>query len=91
MKIALPRFWILAAVQVILALVVISIAFYFRTEALLAGPGDGDLYAHTWGFQLAVFALLWVPATLLATGIVLVVERRLLKPYYLARRPPYEA
>ena len=91
MKRNLPKFWLLALFQALLVLAIVAVAFYFRTSALLAGPGDGDLYAHNWGFQLVVFGLLWLPATFFAITALLVVEHQLLKPYYLAQQTGREA
>ena len=45
--------------------------FDHRTKAYLAGPGDGDLYAHTDGFQWAVYVLFYLPRILLINCFVL--------------------
>ena len=84
MKIRLPKFWMLAAVQIAMAIAAVGTWFYFRTKAYLAGPPDPDLYAWSWDFQLMVFAMFWLPPTLLLTSILLGVERFALKPYYQA-------
>ena len=85
-KYRLPKFWKLALAQLALAILLFLVVFYVRTKELLAGPHVGDLYAYTWGFQSVVFALFWLPAILLCAGIILIVERQLLKPYYLVRQ-----
>ena len=82
----LPKFWILALAQLALAFAIAGTWFYFRTEAFLAGPPSGDLYANNWGFQLIVFVMVWLPAVLLITGILLVIEHQALKPRYLAQQ-----
>jgi hypothetical protein len=82
--IRLPKFWVLATVQVALFVGIAATWFYFRTKAYLAGPPDPDLYAWSWDFQLMVFALFWLPATLLLTGILIGIERVALRPYYRA-------
>lgn len=78
----LPKFWLLATIQVILVLVGSMVWFYFRTTAYLAGPPDPDTYAWSWEFQLVTFVIIWLPAILLCTGIFLVVERIVLIPIY---------
>lgn len=80
----LPKFWVLAAGQVVLVVGMAAVWFYFRTIAYLAGPPDPDTYAWTWGFQLMVFAVVWLPAILLCVGILLAFERIALGPYYRA-------
>ncbi|WP_434026359.1 hypothetical protein [[Pseudomonas] boreopolis] len=85
-QLRLPKFWILALAQLALAVAIAGTWFYFRTEALLAGPPSGDLYANNWGFQLIVFVVAWLPATLLITGILLAIEHRALKPHYSAHQ-----
>lgn len=80
----LPKFWILAIAQIVLVIVGASVWFYFRTETYLAGPPDPDTYAWNWGFQLVAFAIFWLPAILLCTGILLAIERAALSAYYRA-------
>lgn len=84
MPVRLPRFGILAAAQIALAIVIAAVWFYFRTKAYLAGPPDPDTYAWSWGFQWMVFCTYWLPGILLCVGIVLAVERTALIPYYRA-------
>ena len=85
-KYRLPKFWKLALAQLALAILLVLVVFYVQTKELLAGPRVGDLYAYTWEFQSVVFILFWLPATLLCAGIFLIIERQLLKPYYLAQQ-----
>jgi hypothetical protein len=84
----LPRFWKLALIQLALSVGIVAAWFYFRTSALLAVPPPpvGDLYAYNWGFQLAVFVVIWLPATLLIAGILLAIEYEALKPRYSAQQ-----
>jgi len=49
-----------------------------RISAILALPPSGDLYAHSWGFQLGVFAVLRLPVWIVALLVVFVVEFALL-------------
>ncbi|EJO93126.1 hypothetical protein A471_16035 [Ectopseudomonas mendocina DLHK] len=86
MQLRIPKFWILALAQLALAVTVSGIWFYFRTEAFLAGPPSGDLYANNWGFQFIAFVIVWLPSVLLITGILLAIEYQALKPHYLARQ-----
>jgi hypothetical protein len=67
------RFWSELA-QVLVVLLALSGWYAHRTIDLLAAPPSGDLYAHTWGFQLMVFALMYLPATLVALTVLLLVE-----------------
>jgi ABC-type dipeptide/oligopeptide/nickel transport system permease component len=83
-QLRLPRFWILAAAQVVLAIAAAATWFYFRTKAYLAGPPDPDTYAWSWDFQWMVFCIYWLPALLLCIGILLAIERTTLIPYYQA-------
>ena len=82
--IQLPKFWVLAVLQIAIAIAAVGIWFYFRTEAYMAGSPDPDLYAWSWSFQWMVFAIFWLPPTLVFTGILLGIERLALKPYYKA-------
>ena len=52
--------------------------FYFRTDAYLAGPPDGDLYAQTWSFQLIVGAF-YLVGSLPLLAILFMVEAGLFK------------
>ncbi len=63
-----------ALVQACIAISGVTIWFLVRTEALLAGPPSPDLYANNWGFQLVVFALVWLPLASIATISILVAE-----------------
>jgi ABC-type dipeptide/oligopeptide/nickel transport system permease component len=81
-QLRLPRFWLLATAQLALVITAAFIWFYFRTKAYLAGPPDPDTYAWSWDFQWFVFAIYWLPAILLLTGILLAIERTALIPYY---------
>ena len=76
MKIAMTkrRFLFLAITQSLLVLAATAIWFYFRTETYLAGPGDGDLYAHTRGFQWLSYFIVYLPGALLISGIILAAE-----------------
>lgn len=69
----------LAAMQVALSIVAASVWFYFRTEAYLQGTPDNDLYAWSWSFQLMVFGLVWLPRTLLASAVLLLLEWTVLR------------
>lgn len=80
----LPTFRALAAAQVAVVVAVAAVWFYFRTRAYLAGPPDLDAYAWSWRFQCLVFAIYWLPRILFFTGMVLIVERVMLIPYYRA-------
>lgn len=40
----------------------------------LANPTDGDLYAHTWGYQLVVFSIFRLPIWFLGLLVVLAAE-----------------
>ncbi|WP_093303387.1 hypothetical protein [Pseudoxanthomonas sp. CF385] len=84
-SIRLPKFWVLATAQIVLVVACAVVWFYFRTVAYLAGPPDPDTYAWNWGFQLVAFTIVWLPALLVCTGILLVIERAALAPYYHAR------
>lgn len=77
----LPRFWILALVQLLLAVAVAGFCFYLRTAAFLSGPPSGDLYANSWSFQLVIFAAIWLPAALLVAGTLIAIEHSLLKHF----------
>lgn len=46
----------------------------WRTQAVLSGPPDPDLYANHVSFQLVIFLLVWVPAWLIGLLVVLVGE-----------------
>jgi hypothetical protein len=69
------KFWKIALAQIIFAVACSATLFYFRTMTFLAGPPSGDLYANNWGFQLVIFAIVWLPATLLFVGIALAIQR----------------
>ncbi|NIJ77327.1 hypothetical protein FHT08_002410 [Xanthomonas campestris] len=69
-----PKFWKLALVQLAMVIACAAIWFYFQAKALLAGPPIGDLYVYTWQFQLTIFFMFWLPATVLACGSLLGVE-----------------
>ena len=76
------RFVLLGLAQLLVAVAISACWFHFRTEAFLAGPGDGDLYAHTLGFQWMVYCVICLPAILLGTGVLLLAERK-----WIFRRP----
>lgn len=80
----LPKFWVLAAGQVVLIVGTAAVWFCFRTVAYLAEPPDPDTYAWSWGFQLMVFVVVWLPAILLCVGVLLAIERIALGPCYRA-------
>jgi Na+/pantothenate symporter len=76
------RFVLLGLFQLLSAVALSGYWFHLRTEAFLSGPGDGDLYAHTLGFQWMVYCVIYLPPTLLATGALLLVQR-----LWIFRRP----
>ena len=80
----LPKFWIIAVAEAAIAVSAVAIWFYFRTSALLAVPPPpaGDLYAYNWGFQLIVFVVVWLPATLLLSGTFIAIQHQALKSRY---------
>jgi len=43
-------------------------------SSYLANPQDGDLYAHTLGYQFVVFAIFRLPVWLLGLVVILAVE-----------------
>jgi hypothetical protein len=49
-----------------------------RISALLALPPSGDLYAHTWSFQLMMFAIFRLPLWLIGLLVVFAAEFALL-------------
>ena len=67
-------------VQLGLFLVAFMLWFYFRTEALLAGPPLADSYAQSWSFQFAVGAF-YLVICLAALAAVFLAEAILLKIY----------
>lgn len=68
-----------ALIQIAAAVLAVAIWFCFRTEAYLANPLDGDLYAHSWGFQSLVFSLIWLPLALFSAGVLICVEWAVLR------------
>ena len=68
-------FWKLAVTELSAAVICAGVLFYFRTRSLLADTPSGDLYASNWSFQLVIFAVVWLPATLLIAGVVLAIQR----------------
>ncbi len=50
-----------------------------RVATFLALPPSGDLYAHTWSFQLMVFAVFRFPLWLVGLLVILIVEFALLR------------
>lgn len=58
----------------ILVLLGSAIWFLVQSASYLRNPQDGDLYAHTWGFQFLVFVMFRLPLAFLLLGIVLAVE-----------------
>jgi hypothetical protein len=56
--------WILACVGVNAWLI----------SSYLANPRDGDLYAHTWGYQFVVFSIFRLPIWFLGLLVVLAAE-----------------
>ena len=75
------KFWQLAVAEIVLAVCISAAWFYFRTAPMLAmpPPENGDLYAYNWGFQSIVFVVFWLPPTLLAVGVLLGIQRLVLK------------
>ncbi len=71
----------LAIVEIALTLVLAVVLFYLQAAPFIeAGPPEsGDLYAYTWGFQFTVFALLWLPGTIVATAMLLAIQYPLLR------------
>ena len=68
-------FWKVALFELIALIAIAGLAFYLRTAALLSGPPSGDLYTNNWGFQLTVFFVVWLPATLLLAYIAISIQR----------------
>lgn len=77
-----------ALIQLAAAVLAVAIWFYFRTEAYLAGPPDGDLYAHDWGFQFVVFGLIWLPLTLFSVGVLICLEWAAFRLYVFLTKSP---
>ncbi len=73
------KFWQLAIAQFVAAIACVSVWFYYRTKEFLAVSPSGDLYANNWGFQLTAFFAVWLPATLMIVGCLIVVERIFLR------------
>lgn len=71
------KFVLIAVAQTLLLVAATATWFHFRTEAFLAGPGDGDLYAHTSGFQWATYFLVYLPATLVVASGLVALQRSL--------------
>ena len=76
------RFLLIGLAQLVAAVAISAAWFHFRTEAFLSGPGDGDLYAHTRGFQWMVYCVFYLPATLLLAGALILAQRA-----WIFRRP----
>ena len=72
-KLGTPKLSV-AFIQLFLAIAAVGYWFMLRTEAYLAGPADGDLYAQTWGFQTMIFTIGYVPWILLVVGILIILE-----------------
>lgn len=73
------RFGHAALMQLVFALCAAAVWFYFRTVEYLSGPPDPDLYAWSWGFQIMVFALIYVPMVVGAWLAVMLLELGLLR------------
>jgi hypothetical protein len=67
------KFWILALVQLIALACWFAPWFYLRASTYLAHPTDGDLYAHTWRFQIMV-GLLYFLGDVVLLGVLLGIE-----------------
>ena len=52
----------------------------YRISRFLALPATGDLYAHSWSFQLMAFAVFRFPFWLIALLVIFVIEFVLLRP-----------
>jgi hypothetical protein len=72
-KLGIPKLSV-AFIQLFLAIAAVGYWFMLRTKAYLAGPADGDLYAQTWGFQIMIFAIGYIPWILLVVGILIIFE-----------------
>lgn len=68
----LKRHTYLATITLWLIAVVIHGAW--RIYSVLSEPPDPDLYANTFGFQLAAYAFVWLPRFLIVLVCVLLVE-----------------
>lgn len=79
-----------ALLQLSAAALGVAIWFYFRIEAYLAGPTDGDLYAQSWGFQLVVFGLIWLPLTLSLVGVLISLEWMAARLFIVVKEKPRE-
>ena len=72
-KLGTPKLSV-AFIQLFLAIAAVGYWFIKRTEEYLAGPADGDVYAQTWGFQIMVFLIAYMPLILLVVGILIILE-----------------
>jgi hypothetical protein len=72
-KLGTPKLSV-AFIQLFLAIAAVGYWFMQRTEEYLAGPADGDVYAQTWGFQIMVFIIGYMPLILLVVGILIILE-----------------
>ena len=69
----------LALVQVGIFIVALSVWFFITTRSYLAAPTDGDLYAHTWSFQVLNFCVFYFPPCVCALALLLLTEWLLLR------------
>jgi hypothetical protein len=67
-------FWIVALFQAAVVFGTLGVWYYGRTVANLANPSDGDLYAHSWSFQIMVFLVVYLPTTSILFAALLALE-----------------
>jgi hypothetical protein len=81
----LPPFWLLATCEGIAFLAAVFAVYCFRIRAFLSGPVIGEWYAHTWSYQLLIFACVWLPVALAVLAIGLWAQRSALQSRYRAQ------
>jgi len=62
--------------SIILWIALLIAHYIFRTHSILSGPREGDLYAHSWGFQTIVFLTFIFPFWLAALCAMIILEAR---------------
>jgi hypothetical protein len=73
LRLSWHRFWLLALIQLIALACWFVPWFYLKASAYLAHPTDGDLYAHTWPFQIMV-GLLYFLGDVVLLSLVVAIE-----------------
>ena len=68
------RFWFWAVVQTAIVSAIVGWRFYVGVSEYLAHPTDGDMYAHTWGFQFGVFTICTLPMIVGSVAVLLTLE-----------------